>query len=349
MSTLRVVHYLNQFFAGVGAEEKANTPPASKDGPVGPGLALKAALGDAGEVVGTVFCGDNLAAERPGEVVPQIVALIAKFKPDVVVAGPAFAAGRYGLNCGRVCADAKEALGVPVVSGMHEENPGVDSYQTQVHIVSTRDSAVGMNEAIKHMAGLAVRLGRDEPVGSPSDEGYFPMGRRVFKISDRPAAPRAIEMLLKKVKGEPFVTEWPLPKYHRVVPAQAIQGLAKKKLALMTTGSLVSKGNPDRLERAWASKWLKYDIHDHSELSSDSWESIHGGFDTTAVNADPNRVVPLDAIRELEKEGVFGQLHQEIFSTTGNGATGAMMHQFGQEMVKELKQAGVDGVVLTAT
>ena len=133
---------------------------------------------------------------------PQIVELIAQFKPDVVVAGPAFAAGRYGLNCGRVCADAQTALGVPTVSGMHEENPGVDSYQTQVHIVATRDSAVGMNDAIQRMAGIAVKLGRnDEPVGSPSDEGYFPMGRRVFKISDRPAAPRAIDMLLKKGEG----------------------------------------------------------------------------------------------------------------------------------------------------
>ena len=349
MSPLRVVHYLNQFFAGIGAEEQANVLPGSKEGPVGPGMALKAALGDAGEVVGTVYCGDNLAAERPGDVVPEIVELIAKFKPDVLVAGPAFAAGRYGLNCGRVCADAQTALGVPAVSSMHEENPGVDSYQTQVHILGTRDSAVGMNEAIRRMAAMAVKLGNGEPMGSPSDEGYFPMGRRVYKISDRPAAPRAIDMLLKKVKGESFVSEWPLPKYHRVVPARAVKDLAKKKVAIMTTGSLVPKGNPDRLERAWATKWLKYDIHGRSELSSGSWESIHGGYDTTAVNADPDRVVPLDAIRELEKEDVIGNVHEEIFSTTGNGATGAMMHQFGQEMVRELKEAEVDAVILTAT
>lgn len=349
MAKLRVVHYLNQFFAGVGAEEMANLPPASKEGPVGPGIALSAAMNDQAEVVGTIYCGDNLAAENPGAIVPKIVELVSQFNPDVVVAGPAFAAGRYGLNCGRVCAEVQTTLGIPAVSGMHEENPGVDSYQTQVHIVGTRDSAAGMADAIQRMAKMAIRLAMGEELGSPLDEGYFSMGRRVYKISDRPAAPRAIDMLLKKVKGEPFVTEWPLPKYHRVVPAPAVKELSKKRVAMMTTGGLVAKGNPERLERAWASKWLKYDIQGRNELPSDSWETIHGGFDTTVVNADPNRVVPLDAIRDLEKEGVLGQVHEELFSTTGNGATGANMHKFGQEMAKALKESEVDAVILTAT
>ena len=37
MTTLRVVHYLNQFFAGIGAEDKADMPPAQRPGPIGPG------------------------------------------------------------------------------------------------------------------------------------------------------------------------------------------------------------------------------------------------------------------------------------------------------------------------
>ena len=38
MSAPRVVHYLNQFFAGVGSEEQADLPPGRKEGAVGPGL-----------------------------------------------------------------------------------------------------------------------------------------------------------------------------------------------------------------------------------------------------------------------------------------------------------------------
>jgi len=43
---LKVVHYINQFFGQIGGEDKADTPPLVKEGPVGPGLALQQALGD---------------------------------------------------------------------------------------------------------------------------------------------------------------------------------------------------------------------------------------------------------------------------------------------------------------
>ena len=54
MATLRVVHYLNQFFAGIGAEDKAETPPGHREGPIGPGRVLQQILGDRGGVVATV-------------------------------------------------------------------------------------------------------------------------------------------------------------------------------------------------------------------------------------------------------------------------------------------------------
>ena len=47
MSKLRVVHYINQFFAGIGGEEKADTPAELRVGEVlGPGMALKANFGE---------------------------------------------------------------------------------------------------------------------------------------------------------------------------------------------------------------------------------------------------------------------------------------------------------------
>ena len=49
--------------------------------------------------------------------------------PDVVVAGPAFDAGRYGLACGRICQATVEELGVPGVTGLFPENPAVDLYR----------------------------------------------------------------------------------------------------------------------------------------------------------------------------------------------------------------------------
>ena len=51
MDKIKVVHYINNFFAGIGGEEKADVPPEIRPGTVGPGLALQAALGDQFEVV----------------------------------------------------------------------------------------------------------------------------------------------------------------------------------------------------------------------------------------------------------------------------------------------------------
>ena len=69
---LRVAHYLNQFFAGIGGEERADVGVSMRPEPVGPGRALQAALGDAGRVVGTVICGDNHIAEREEAAVAAI-------------------------------------------------------------------------------------------------------------------------------------------------------------------------------------------------------------------------------------------------------------------------------------
>ncbi len=60
----RVVHYLNQFFGGVGGEEQANLPVEAREGPVGPARALQQLMGERGTVVATIVCGDNYINER---------------------------------------------------------------------------------------------------------------------------------------------------------------------------------------------------------------------------------------------------------------------------------------------
>ena len=64
MSKIRVVQYINQFFAQIGGEEKADIPAELREGPVGPGLALNQAWGDEAEVVATVICGDSYFNEN---------------------------------------------------------------------------------------------------------------------------------------------------------------------------------------------------------------------------------------------------------------------------------------------
>src|SRR2546421_13070611 len=122
MTALRVVHYLNQFFAGIGAEDKADTSPGQREGTIGPGRVLQQALGDGAEIVATVYCGDNHAGEKLGAI-EAIVDLIAEHRPSLVITGPAFSAGRYGWACGQGALRAPERLGGTGISGMHVDNP----------------------------------------------------------------------------------------------------------------------------------------------------------------------------------------------------------------------------------
>ena len=231
---------------------------------------------------------------------------------------------------------------------MHPDNPGGDLYHSKIHIARTRENTAGMGDAVKTMARLALKLYDREPLGPPQEEGYIPTGRRVHFVAERTAAQRALDMLVKKIDGQPYTTEWPTPSYSQVTPAPPLGDLAHAKIALVTTGGVVPRGNPDRLESAYASKWLKYPIGELNDLEPRDWQSIHGGFDTTNVNQDPDRMAPLDALRELEREGAFRDLADELYTTTGNTAAIPTVRRFAQEMLKELRASDVQGVILTS-
>src|ERR1700675_2621465 len=110
MSALRVVSYLNQFFGQIGGEDKAGGGAPVFPGAVGAARAVQQALGDAGRVVATVVAGDNYVAERAEAAVAELLDLVAAEKADLLVAGPAFLAGRYGVACGALCPAGQDRL-----------------------------------------------------------------------------------------------------------------------------------------------------------------------------------------------------------------------------------------------
>jgi betaine reductase len=65
--------------------------------------------------------------------------------------------------------------------------------------------------------------------------------------------------------------------------------------------------------------------------------------------ADPNRVLPLDMVRELEAEGAIGSLHELYYATVGNATSVANARSFGKAIARELLDAGVQAVLLTST
>jgi betaine reductase len=346
---VRIAHFVNQFFAGIGGPEAADTPLTVRHGPVGPGRALEALLAGGGEVVSTLICGDTYFAEHAEAVLTQALQELGAMRPDVLVTGPAFDSGVYGLNCARLGNAVAERLGLPVASGMFPENPGVDIGRRRAYIVPTGRSAGAMPRALAAMAPVILRLGRGEPVGGPDDAGYLPRGLRLNTFASANGAERAVEMLTRKIARTPYRTEIPVPEFDEVAPARPIGRLAETVVAVVTTGGIVPRGNPDHIESRRATRWSKYPIAGLDRLAPEAFECVHGGFDGQYANADPNRVVPLDVLRELERAGVIRGLASHYYVTTGNAGPLDRARRFGAEIARDLSAAGVGAVVLTAT
>ncbi|MCC6221895.1 MAG: glycine/betaine/sarcosine/D-proline family reductase selenoprotein B [Thermoleophilia bacterium] len=341
---MRAVHYLNQFFAGLGGEEAADSPPVRLAGAVGPGRGLQAELG-AVEIVATLACGDDYFGEREDEALPELLALVARERPDVLIAGPAFGSGRYGYACGTLARAAAERLGIPAVVGLHEESPGVAAAAGQALVVPTSVNVAGMREALPRLARLAVAAVEGRELGPPDAEGYLPRGFRRNVHAGRTGAERAIDLLLAKLAGD-VRTEVPAA-FDRVAPPPPVPDLSRALLALVTEAGCVPQGNPDRLPSVRARGWLRYDLP--RAFQRDGWQCVHGGFDVTLADDDPNRLVPLDAVAELLAAGRVGRLHDSFYTTTGNGTPVAVAAGFGREIARELADAGVEAVLLTGT
>jgi glycine reductase len=344
----RVIHYLNQFYGGIGGEDKADHRPELRPGVVGPGQALQAALGQDVEIVATVICGDSFFNENLDEALSTVMEMIKSHEPDLVIAGPAFNAGRYGVACGGVAKAVTEELEIPVVSGMYRENPGVDMYKRFAYVVETGNSAADMRKAVPAIAKLVLALKEGLEV-SPEQYGYIPQGIRKNYFAQERGAKRAVNMLIAKINGQPFTTEYPMPHFDRVAPNAPIASAAQAKIALVTSGGIVPKGNPDHIESSSASKYGKYDIDGVADLTEDTYATAHGGYDPVYANQDSDRVLPVDVLRDMEKNGEIGELYRYFYTTTGNGTSVANSSAFAREFAAELVNDGVQAVILTST
>ena len=346
---IRVVHYLNQFFGGIGGEEQAYEPVQVKQEPVGPGRALQAALGDQATIVGTLIAGDNYFTEELETARPAVEAFLDELQPDAVIAGPAFDAGRYGLACAEVCRVAS-ARNIPAVTGMHADNAGILTYRREVLAVSTGTDSTQMVPILRQMAALALKRVRGSELGPAVEEGYVPTGRRQEVMHEKFGYERAADMLLARMAGRPYHSEMCLTGYDDIAPAPPLPDLKDAVIGLVSSGGLVPRGNRDRLVGSKAEQFFRYDIGKVSSLTVEEWESVHGGFGTLILNTrDPNYAMPLSTVRYLEDAGHIKEVYPQFFSTTGNATAVSAARRMGGEIAAELAANRVDGVLLVAT
>lgn len=347
----RIIHYLNQFFAQIGGEEKAGQEVLFLPRPVGVGTVIYNALQKHGLEYATIACGDNYFHEQEQNALKAIEEVLGQFRPDLFVAGPAFHAGRYGLACAKLCSWVQEYWRIPTLTGMFEENPGTKEIGRHVLVIQTGSSVAGMQQTIGKFIQLIELLlaNNSEGVKRFKEENCLQIPRRFTVKSGAPDYVRAVDLLLAKMKGLPYESEIPfLEVAQHAIPAP-VKDMSEATLAIVTEGGLVPMGNPDRLESTRGSRFFKYFIHGRDDLRCGEFEAMHTGYDTSTVNQDPDRLVPLDGLRALERKGRFKKLQDFYLVTTGTGAMPSKMEEIGIQIADELIRANTQGVILTAT
>ena len=355
----KAVHYVNQFYGQIGGEDKADVGFSVKEGVVGPGVLLQKCLGDEVEIVATVICGDNYFATQLEPASEELLALVAPYAPDIFFAGPAFGSGRYGIACGQACKAVAGKYKIPVVTGMHDENPGVDVYRASAHIAKTHSTAAKMAEAMERMAAIGIHLLRNTHghlfysgfgIGTPDEEGYFSQQIVRNLHSEKNAAQRATDMLLAKIAGKPFQTEMPVIEYEHIAIPHAIPDLSKMRVAIVSDGALVDKDNSPHLKTRNCDTWGKFNLDEFfsPDKTAEDYAVVHTGYHHVNILGDRNRMVPYETLKQLEKEGVIGKLHEDYYVTCGNAGIAGWCSRMGSEIAQELVRADVDAVLLTS-
>lgn len=353
MSLIRAMYYVNQFFAGIGGEDKADVALSFSEKPLGPARRFRELCKGSIELVGTAFCGDNYFADHEADVLSSLSEIAGKNEVSLVIAGPAFGSGRYGFACIEIGHFLATTMSIPCISGMHLENPGVELYQQykdrKVFVVPTSEAALGMGEALEKMARLALRIAKGVVIGSAAEEGYIPRGIRLGVMAEKSGVERALDMLLDKVADRPFSTEIPIETVEEAPVAPPIVNLQNAHLALLTTAGVVPPGNPDGFKTNGNTQWKKYSIDQLKSMTDAKWDVWHGGYNTVFMHENPNYGVPLDGVRDTQNKGMMGTLHPYFYSIPGSFGQISVMQNIGKEILKDLKAEGINGALLVST
>jgi glycine/betaine/sarcosine/D-proline reductase family selenoprotein B len=156
---------------------------------------------------------------------------------------------------------------------------------------------------------------------------------------------------LLKLNGEPFESEVTGSKIETVNPAPPIKDPSRCEIALASDGGLVPQGNPDGLASKANGRWATYELDTFlpETFDSSNYEIMHTGYFIHEVIENPNRLIPVDAIRDLVKAGKIGKLHNSFFSTSGGISAPRRCDEMGDEIGAEIKKRGIHAVILTST
>lgn len=141
--------------------------------------------------------------------------------------------------------------------------------------------------------------------------------------------------------------------------AEPVRPLAESRLALLTSsGHFVAGDDPrpfgvEAMTQQEAEDRIKEFVATPPALSRIPVDTVHddlrvrhGGYDVTSAAVDPGVTFPTRALRELEAEGVIGDLHEDAFSFPGATSQKRLINEIGPAWAQLLADEGVEAVLL---
>jgi glycine/betaine/sarcosine/D-proline reductase family selenoprotein B len=220
--------------------------------------------------------------------------------------------------------------------------------------MGSQERVIGRPADMQPPAGEELSVGALKITGAADQLGFSNL--RVFhtpelrqEVVGKNGAQRATDMLLAKIAGKPFDPEIPMPEFSPPTPAPPVKDMKKANIALVTSGCLIPKGNPDNLAPASAKSFGGYSLKNVDRLCSDVYRPYHIGLRLHYIEEDPQRLLPVDVMRDLEQEGVIGKLNDTYYTYAGVLTSVESSRNIAKGIIERLVVDGVDGVILTAT
>ena len=139
-------------------------------------------------------------------------------------------------------------------------------------------------------------------------------------------------------------------RFRRIDPLPWASGgppLERARVAVITSAGVHSPKDPpfdDVKGGDYSYRW----VHRDGSLEGLVCTHLSGAWDRTGVEADPNMALPLDRLKELQADGIIGEVALRHASFQG-GITAPMrlVRQTAPEVAKAMADDGVDVVLLT--
>ncbi|MBO0451482.1 GrdB-related putative oxidoreductase [Candidatus Enterococcus murrayae] len=164
---MKILMIFDQIQAGFGGKEKGDLELGGKKMPIGSANMFEKYLPEVdGQIIGTLYCGDDFYLKNKETVTRKLVAMTKKLSPDVVICGPAFNYEKYGLLCSEVGYAIENQLNIPVVAAMSVEcEEAINAHKADLTIVKMpKKGGIGLTDSLKKILELGALKAANKPI-----------------------------------------------------------------------------------------------------------------------------------------------------------------------------------------